>query len=84
MDRPVSDGGSPVTGYKVYRGTPSGGETLLTTLGNVTSFNDTGLSNGTTYFYKVTRSTPSAKARRQARSRRFLPRPRGLLHSTRR
>ena len=26
---PASDGGSAITGYKVYRGTSSGGETLL-------------------------------------------------------
>lgn len=48
-----SNGGSAITNYKVYRGTTSGGETLLTTLGNVTSFDDTGVTNGTTYFYKV-------------------------------
>jgi fibronectin type 3 domain-containing protein len=51
---PSSDGGSAITGYKVYRGTASGGETLLTTLGNVTSWTDTGAANGTTYYYKVT------------------------------
>ena len=48
-----SNGGAAITGYKVYRGTTSGNETLLTTLGNVTSFDDTGVSNGTTYYYKV-------------------------------
>ena len=51
---PASDGGSAVTGYKVYRGTSSGGEAFLTTVGNVTSWTDTNLTNGTTYFYKVT------------------------------
>src|SRR6185369_9815036 len=50
---PASDGGSAVTGYKVYRGTSSGAETLLTTTGNVTSVTDAGLANGTTYYYKV-------------------------------
>jgi subtilisin family serine protease/fibronectin type 3 domain-containing protein len=51
---PASDGGSPLTAYRVYRGTSSGGETLLTTLGpSTTSFSDTGLTNGTTYFYAV-------------------------------
>src|SRR4051812_45608899 len=50
---PTSDGGSPVTGYKVYRSTSSGSEALLTTLGNQTSLTDTGLANGTTYYYKV-------------------------------
>jgi fibronectin type 3 domain-containing protein len=51
---PASDGGSPVTGYKVYRGTASGGETLLATLGTATSWTDTGLSNGTTYYFRLT------------------------------
>jgi hypothetical protein len=48
-----SDGGSPITNYKVYRATSSGAETLLTTLGNVTSYDDTAVTNGTTYYYKV-------------------------------
>ena len=50
---PVSDGGSAVTGYEVYRGTASGGETLLAQVGDVTSFTDTSVTNGTTYFYRV-------------------------------
>ena len=50
---PASDGGSAITGYKVYRGTTSGGETLLTTLGNVLTYTNTGLTNGQTYYYKV-------------------------------
>ncbi|HKD94095.1 MAG TPA: fibronectin type III domain-containing protein [Gaiellaceae bacterium] len=50
---PSNNGGSAVTGYRVYRGTSSGGETLVTTLGNITSWTDTGLGNGTTYYYKV-------------------------------
>ena len=50
---PSSNGGSAITGYKVYRGTTSGGETLLTTLGNITSFTDATAANGTTYYYKV-------------------------------
>src|SRR5206468_7940684 len=48
-----SNGGSTITNDKIYRGTSAGGETLLTTLGNVTSFDDTAVSNGTTYYYKV-------------------------------
>ena len=50
---PASNGGSAITHYKVYRGTSAGGESLLTTLGVVTSYNNTGLTNGTTYYYKV-------------------------------
>lgn len=50
---PVSDGGSAVTGYRVYRGTASGGETLLAQVGNVTGYTDTAVANGTRYFYEV-------------------------------
>jgi PKD repeat protein len=55
---PASNGGVNITSYRVYRGTSSGGETLLTTggcgnLGAVLSCTDTGLANGQAYFYKV-------------------------------
>jgi subtilisin family serine protease len=50
-----ADGGSPLTGFVVARGTTSGSESTITTLGpTATSFDDTGLTNGTTYFYTVT------------------------------
>ena len=82
---PASNGGSAITGYKVYRGTASGGETLLTTLGLVTSYVDsTGVPNGTTYYYRVSAvnavgegalsnersATPGDRARRARRSTR--------------
>jgi fibronectin type 3 domain-containing protein len=51
---PSSNGGSQITNYRVYRGTSSGGETLLTTLGNVLTYTNTGLTNGQAYYYKVT------------------------------
>ena len=55
---PASNGGVSITSYRVYRGTSSGTETLLTTggcsgLGVVLSCSDTGLTNGQTYYYKV-------------------------------
>jgi fibronectin type 3 domain-containing protein len=52
---PASNGGSPVTGYNVYRGTSPGGEGGTPVASNVTatSFTDTGLANGTTYYYRV-------------------------------
>ena len=49
---PSSQGSGPVTNYKIYRGTTSGGETLLTTIGNVLTYID-GVAEGTTYFYKI-------------------------------
>jgi len=51
---PSSNGGSAITGYKVYRGTASGSETLLVPTGNATSYNDTVVTSGQFYFYKVT------------------------------
>jgi predicted phage tail protein len=50
---PASNGGSAITAYRVYRGTASGGETWIATVGVVTTFTDTGLTNGTTYWYQV-------------------------------
>ena len=50
---PGSDGGSPITNYKIYRGTTSGGETLIATVGNQLSYPDGGLTNGVTYYYEV-------------------------------
>lgn len=50
---PVSDGGLAITGYNIYRGTASGGETLLTQVGNATGYTDTGVTSGASYFYEV-------------------------------
>ena len=68
-----ANGGAAITGYNVYRGTSSGGETLLTQLGNVTAYTDATAVNGTTYFYKVAASTRAARARSRTSAR---PRPR--------
>src|SRR5207244_4649764 len=51
---PSSNGGSPITNYKIYRSSSSGTEGFLTTVGNVTSYTDSGLASGHTYFYKIT------------------------------
>ncbi|MHC1680336.1 MAG: fibronectin type III domain-containing protein [Methanomassiliicoccales archaeon] len=53
---PASNGGSPITDYNVYRGTVSGGEVYVghTDSGSIYGYYDTGLSNGVTYYYKVT------------------------------
>jgi PKD repeat protein len=55
---PADTGGENINSYKVYRGTTSGGETLLTSggcggLGAVTSCTDSGLTAGQTYYYTV-------------------------------
>jgi len=51
----ASASGSP-TSYTIYRGTKSDGEAnaaVGTVSGTTTTFTDTGLNNGTTYFYNV-------------------------------
>jgi hypothetical protein len=48
-------GSSNVTNYKVYRSTTSGGPyALVQMVGAVSSFNDTTVLSGTTYFYVIT------------------------------
>jgi fibronectin type 3 domain-containing protein len=48
-----ADGGAAITGYNLYRGTAAGGETLLKTLGNVTSYDDAAVAGNTKYYYRV-------------------------------
>ena len=50
---PSSDGGAAITNYNIYRGTTSGGETLLTQVGNTTTYTDPTAANGTTYWYRL-------------------------------
>jgi fibronectin type 3 domain-containing protein len=50
---PSNDGGASITNYMVYRGNTSGGETLITNLSNVLVYNDANVTNGHSYFYKV-------------------------------
>lgn len=50
---PASDGGSPITGYKIYRDTTAGATTLLATVGVTTAYDDTTATPNTTYYYRV-------------------------------
>lgn len=67
---PADDGGSPVTGYEVLRGTSAGGEsgTPIATGLTATTYTDTAVRNGTAYYYQVRArndtgvSAPSAEA----------------------
>ena len=50
---PVSQGSSPITGYRLYRGSHSGAETLLATLGNVLAYTDSSAPRGAVSYYRV-------------------------------
>ena len=61
---PASTGGSPITGYNIYRGTTSGGENLLLAVGNVTTYTDETTTDGTTYYYQVSAVNASGESAR--------------------
>jgi hypothetical protein len=49
-----NDGGSAITGYKLYRGTSSGSETFFANIPSTsTTVGDNNLPSGTTYYYQV-------------------------------
>ncbi len=50
---PSFDGGLPITNYRIYRGTTTGGEVFLVEIGNMLTYLDTGLTNGHMYCYRV-------------------------------
>ena len=49
---PADDGGSPISGYEIYRSVAGGPEALLASTTGTTHV-DFGLTNGTTYTYRV-------------------------------
>jgi titin len=68
---PANNGGSPITGYNIYRSTVAGtqGAQVATVAAGTTTYPDSsGLANGTKYYYEVTavnvagEGTPSAQA----------------------
>lgn len=52
--KPLSDGSTPVTGYNIYRSTGPALEVYYRGVCNCTSWIDTNVSNGVTYYYNVT------------------------------
>jgi fibronectin type 3 domain-containing protein len=49
---PSNDGGSAIVEYKIYRGTSSGGERYLDSA-SATTYRDTAVKNGETYYYYI-------------------------------
>jgi len=50
---PTSDGGSPITNYEVWRGPDADSISLLATVGVESSYVDSTVTNGETYWYQV-------------------------------
>ena len=51
---PASNGGSAITGYRVYRATTAGAGTFLASVGSVTTYKDKATTRGQRYYYQVT------------------------------
>jgi fibronectin type 3 domain-containing protein len=64
---PLSTGGSPVTSYRVYRGTTAGGSKAPVATVQTTSFDDAqGLVAGTAYYYAVAAISQVGEGQRSA------------------
>ena len=61
---PSDDGGSLITNYNIYRGTTSGGETLLKTVSNVLSYTDDDVINNQIYYYQVSTVNSAGEGKR--------------------
>ena len=65
---PLNNGSSAITNYKIEYKTPPTDYSVLATLGNVTKYNQTGLTTGKSYIYRVSAinavgtSNPSSEA----------------------
>jgi predicted phage tail protein len=91
---PQYNGSSAITQYKIEYKTPTTSYSILTTLGNVTKYNNTGLVTGTTYVYRVSAinsigtSNPSSEAVATPKSTSSPPKnippspPTGLIATT--
>ena len=60
-DKPQSDGGIEITNYKIYRGTDRVEPSYLITLDNILVFNDTFVTNGETYYYRISAVNPEGE-----------------------
>ena len=61
---PNEDGGSPITGYKIYRGTAPGGEIFLMPVVNVLSYTDDDVINDQRYYYQVSAENTAGEGER--------------------
>ncbi|MFA5861417.1 MAG: fibronectin type III domain-containing protein, partial [Candidatus Thermoplasmatota archaeon] len=64
-----ANGGSAITGYKLYRATASGAETLYMTLGVLSTFTDSNLTAGTTYYYQLSATNAIGEGTRSAEAK---------------
>ncbi len=61
---PSDNGGSAITGYLIYRSLISGQETFLQQVTSSTSYQDSNLANGVTYYYQVSAVNSAGEGQR--------------------
>jgi hypothetical protein len=72
---PASDGGSSITGYKVYRSTNETGTYSLIASPTALTYTDTGLTNGQTYWYKVSAVNAAGEGAQSPAVSALVPQP---------
>ncbi|UCH88529.1 MAG: fibronectin type III domain-containing protein [Thermoplasmata archaeon] len=58
---PASNGGFPIKNYRIYKGTTASKLNFYLEIGNVLFYNDTSVTNGIYYYYKVTAKTKAGE-----------------------
>lgn len=59
---PTSDGGAPITGYKLYKGAARGQETETIAIGSASTYTDTAVTNDQTYYYYLTATNAAGES----------------------
>jgi hypothetical protein len=72
---PAADGGSPVTGYKVYRATTQGGSYAVVATTAALNYTDAVVSTGQTYWYKVSATNANGEGAQSAAVSASVPNP---------
>ncbi|MFQ5919539.1 MAG: kelch repeat-containing protein [Thermoplasmata archaeon] len=65
-DLPFYDGGSAITGHRIYRDTTAAADTFLAQIGSERSYTDANVTGGTLYFYRVTGVTSGGEGERSS------------------
>lgn len=76
---PLSDGGAPVTEYRIYRGISPSTLALIATVNNALTYRDTAILRGETYIYRVSAITSAGEGELSGEVQAQVPRPTTFL-----
>jgi len=72
---PIDGGGSPVSAYRIHRGTSPGTESFYAEVGNVLTFEDLGATAGVRYYYQVSAVNAEGEGQRSVEVTNLPPAP---------